>query len=64
MKQILSYLLIAFIGLSTASAKTDKQAKNILDKTAAVIKKAGDIEAQFTATSFKGKTEMGKILES
>lgn len=61
MKQILSYLLVAFIGLSTVSAKTDKQAKNILDKTAAVIKKAGDIEAQFTATSFKGKTEMGKM---
>ena len=45
MKQILSFLLIAFIGLSTVSAKADKQAKNILDKTAAVSKKAGDIEA-------------------
>ena len=55
MKQILSYLLIAFIGLSTASAKTDKQAKNILDKTAAVI----IFPRRYTETKTESERENG-----
>ena len=44
-----------------APAKTDKQAKAILDKTANTVKKAGDFEAQFTATSFKGTLEQARM---
>ena len=61
MKQALPFILLLFSFTLAASAKTDKKAKNILDKTAAALKKAGDIETQFTATSFKGEKETGRM---
>lgn len=59
-------LLILCVVLCSAavlpmSAGTNKKAKNVLDKTASFLKKAGDIEAQFTATSFKGTQQQGEM---
>ena len=61
MKPTISFILLAFCLTLGASAKTDKQAKNILDKTASALKKAGDLETKFTATSFKGEKETGRM---
>ncbi len=54
-------MLLALCLSLAAPAKTDKKAKNILDKTAATLKKAGGIETRFAATSFKGEEETGRM---
>ena len=47
---IISAILIAI----SASAQSNSKAKAVLDKTASVIRNAGDIKADFSATSTSG----------
>lgn len=60
MKKYLILLLSVFLALGI-SAKSDKTAKTILDKTAKTIKAAGDIEVKFKATTFKNSEEQGSL---
>lgn len=43
--------LILLIGIVSINAQTDSKAKAVLDKTASVIRNAGDIKADFSATA-------------
>lgn len=61
MKKIFPIILLALFCSLTTTAKTDTKAKNILDQTASLLKKSGDIEAQFEATSFKGNDQQGSM---
>lgn len=52
-------LLILIAGL-LCMASYAQDARKVLDATASRIRKAGDIQVTFTATSFNGTTEQGK----
>ena len=45
-------LLILLISTTYSFAQKDKEAKNILDKTSKIIKDNGDMEVEFTASSY------------
>ena len=60
MKRILFIILIGITTIS-ALAKNETNAKNILDKTARVIKADGDIQVGFKATSFADGKETGAM---
>lgn len=53
MKQALITLAI-LLGIISINAQSDNKAKAVLDKTASVIRNAGDIEAKFSATASSG----------
>jgi len=61
MKKIFSIILLTLSFSIYATAKTDTKAKNVLDQTASILKKAGDIQAKFEATSFKGDIQQGQM---
>lgn len=62
MKRIFLLLLAGLIGVSAQAAGKDKEARKVLDATAARINKAGGIAIQFTATSLMGKTPQGSTI--
>ncbi|MBQ8051132.1 MAG: hypothetical protein IJ197_06100 [Bacteroidaceae bacterium] len=62
MKRILFLLLVCSLGLTAQAGTKDKEARKVLDATAAHISKAGGIALQFTATSILGKTPQGSTI--
>lgn len=54
-------LLLALLTLPSMGASKDKEARKILDATAAHINKAGGLSIQFTATTLMGKTNQGSV---
>ncbi len=57
MKRILYILIMCLSSLAPLQAETN--GKKVLDNTAAMIRKSGDVKAEFTATTFSGTTEQG-----
>lgn len=57
--KIILIVLVLFPLLSIG--KTDKEVKQILEKTSKSIKNAGDIEVQFNATTFSGTEEQANM---
>ena len=58
------FILFALFGLLTTNgvkAQNSKEAKAVLDRTASIIKKSGNVEIQFSAASFMEQQEKGNI---
>ena len=54
-------LLILLISTTYSFAQKDKEAKNILDKTSKIIKDNGDMEVEFTASSYIRSNPQGNM---
>jgi outer membrane lipoprotein-sorting protein len=59
--KIIAVLLFALLGVTVYAQSNSKEAKAVLDKTSKTIRNSGDMEVNFTASTFMEQSQKGNL---